>query len=479
MLKQDNLCLQKEQEELATSGIFHLFVKYAVPGVIGLLFLGIQAVIDGIVLSHFAGALALASVSLILPCYNFIIAAAIVTGIGCQTLVGLRLGQSDMRSANQALTTAFVFLLVFSAGMSALIFGLAPLIARCLGADTLLLEGSVSYIRTLVPFFPMLCLMFLGDYMLKIAGRPVRATIIMSVTVVLNIVLDLLFVGLWGWGISGAGLATGIAFTIGASCNVPSMFSRRQTVCVQRGRFRWRTLGQMLYNGSSEGISELSAGISVFLFNIVLMRTIGADGVAAFTVLAYILFIGVTVFLGISDGVIPIISYNHGSKRQKRVKAVTGLAVRTNLMIGVLLFVTLWLAGEQIVALFFKSDEAAVMNIAVKGASLYAFAFLFNGLNILASGYFTAIGDARKSVVISLCRGLVFISLGIYCLPRWFGGEGIWYVIPAAECCTLLVVLFLFFRENKRNLSGKVQLDKGVLMKDLDQDKARRVNKSA
>lgn len=450
MMQKEDLCLRREQQELATAGVTRLFVKYAVPGVIGLLFLGIQAVIDGLVLSHFAGARALASVNLILPCYNLIIAAALVTGIGCQTLVGLRLGQSDVRGANEALTTAFVFLTVFSAAMSALMFGLARPIAGWMGADASLLEGSVSYIRTLVPFFPMLCLMFLGDYMLKIAGRPVRATMIMSVTVVLNIVLDLLFVGRWGWGISGAGLATGIAFTIGACCNVPLMFDRRQTVCIQRGRFRLRTLGQMLYNGSSEGISELSAGISVFMFNIVLMRTLGADGVAAFTALAYILFIGVTVFLGISDGVIPIVSYNYGSGQQERVRAVAGLAARTNLIIGGLLFGLLWIAGERIVALFFRGDEAQVLDIAVKGASLYAFAFLFNGLNILASGYFTAIGNARKSVIVSLCRGLIFISLGIFWLPRWLGGEGIWYVIPAAECCTLLVVLFLFSRNDSR-----------------------------
>ena len=264
--------LDHSQAELATAGISRLFRRYALPGVIGLLFLGIQTVIDGIVLSHFAGARALASVSLILPCYNFIIAAALVTGIGCQTLVGLSLGRRDLQVANRALTTAFLFLTVFSIAGSILIFSFARPIAAWLGADETLLEGSVRYIRTMVPFFPMLCLMFLGDYMMKIAGRPVFATGIMSCTVVLNIVLDLLFVGLCGWGISGAGLATGIAFTVGACFNVPPMFRRRQTVCVQGGRFQWRLLWQMLYNGSSEGISELSAGISIFMFNLVLMR---------------------------------------------------------------------------------------------------------------------------------------------------------------------------------------------------------------
>lgn len=444
MVQKNDLCISREHVELTTTPIPRLFMKYAVPGVIGLLFLGIQTVIDGIVLSHFAGAGALAGVSLVLPCYNFIIAAALVTGIGCQTLIGLRLGQGDLRSANHALTTAFLFLSVFSLVVSGLIYGMAPLIAGGLGADDTLLPGSVCYIRTLIPFFPFLSLMFLGDYMLKVTGHPVRATCIMSATVALNIVLDLVFVGLWGWGIGGAGLATGFAFTAGACCNVPRMFNRKQTVCVQRGVFKIRMLGQMLYNGSSEGVSELSAGISVFMFNLVLMRYTGADGVAAFAALEYILFIGVTLFLGISDGVIPILSYNYGNGRPGRVKSLIWLAARTNLTIGILLFVILWFGGEQVVALFFKGNETEVLHIAVKGASFLAFAFLFNGLNILASGYFTAIGNAKMSVAVSLFRGLIFIALGIFWLPRWFGLEGIWYVIPVAEFCTLFVSIFLF-----------------------------------
>ena len=448
MMQSKDLSLNREHAELTEGNISRLFVKYAVPGVIGLLFLGIQAVIDGIVLSHFAGARALASVSLILPCYNFIIAAALVTGIGCQTLIGLSLGKADRQRANHALTTAFMFLAVFSVVGSLLIFWLARPIAMGLGADVELVEGSVDYIRTLVPFFPMLSLMFLGDYMMKIEGHPALATRIMSATVILNIVLDLLFVGHWGWGITGAGLATGIAFTVGACCNVPPMFNRQRTVYVQRGRFRWGLLGQMLYNGSSEGISELSAGISVFMFNLVLMHYIGADGVAAFTALEYILFIGVTIFLGIADGVIPIVSYNYGNGCCERVRAVGTLAAWTNLAIGLILFVILWIGGEQVVKLFFNEGETGVMKLAVKGAALYAFAFLFNGFNILVSGYFTAIGNAKWSVVISLMRGLVFIALGIYWFPRWFGLEGIWYVIPTAEFCTLLVALFLLRKDS-------------------------------
>lgn len=444
-MQKGNFSLAARQAELTGAGIPGLFMKYAVPGVVGLLFLGIQTVIDGMVLSHFAGTRALASVSLILPCYNFMVAAALVTGIGCQTLVGIKLGQHDVDSANRALTTAFLFLLAFSVAVSTLIYLFAYPIAGWLGADAALLDGSVRYIRTLIPFFPVLGLMFLGDYMLKLSGRPAYATAVMSGTVVLNILLDLLFVGVWKWGIAGAGLATGIAFTVGAFGNLPPLFKRSRPVCVQRGRFDRRLLGQMLYNGSSEGISELSAGISIFMFNLVLMRRVGAHGVAAFTALEYILYIGVTVFLGISDGIIPVISYNFGSGCLQRVKSVLRLAVRTNLFIGIFLFAALWLAGEQIVGLFFKSTDTEVLDLAVRGTGIFAFAFLFNGLNLLASAYFTAIGNAKMSVIVSLSRGLVFIAIGLLWLPGRFGLDGIWMVIPFAELCTLFVSALLMF----------------------------------
>lgn len=447
MVQDGILSITEKHAELTTARIRGLFWKYAIPGVVGLLFLGIQTVIDGIVLSHFAGSAALASVNLVLPCYNFMMAVAVVVAIGCQAFIGIKLGQSDVKASNNALHTAFYFLFIFSASVSVLIYSFSGNIADILGANAVLKGEAVAYMRVLVPFFPALTLMFLGDYMLKIAGRPFYATCVMTGTVLLNIVLDLILIGKWGWGSTGAGLATGIAFTMGALGNVPLMFDRKQHLCIRKGRFNWHILGQMFYNGSSEGVSELSAGISVFMFNLVLMKYIGADGVAAFTALGYVLFIGITVFLGISDGVIPIISYNFGNGRRDRVKNTVSLAARTNLVIGIVLFILLCMAGEELMSLFFKNNETEVLNIARKGAWVYAFAFLFNGLNILASGYFTAIGEAGFSVIVSLSRGLLFIALGLSVLPLWLGLDGIWFVIPVAEFCTLLISGWLFFRK--------------------------------
>lgn len=453
-MNKDKALFRQEREKLLLTGeIPRLFMKYALPGVAGLLFLGIQSVIDGIVLGRFVGANALASVNLVLPCYSLISAFAIVMGIGGQTLVSISLGRGDKQEANNALRSVFVFLLGMSVVVSLVIFLSAGKIASFLGANEVLLPDAVHYIRALVPFFPLLCAMFFGDYIIKAMGHPLYATSVMGMTVVLNIVLDLVFVAVLGWGVMGAGLATGIAFTMGACFNVPRLFSRHEVVAVQRGRYDQRLVWNAFYNGSSEGMSELSVAITVFLFNITMMRYLGESGVAAFTAINYILFIGTTVFLGISDGIIPIIGYNYGAGQQERIKSILKLAARTNSLIGIGLFLLL-LFGEQVIGLFFKDHGSEAFEIASRGVSIYCFAFLLCGLNILASSYFTAIGNAKISIIISALRGLVFVGIGILVLPAVFGIDAIWYDVPIAEICTLSVSFWLVRRSLFNNRSN-------------------------
>lgn len=454
-MNKDKALFRLEREKLLLTGeIPRLFMKYALPGVAGLLFLGIQSVIDGIVLGRFVGANALASVNLVLPCYSLISAFAIVMGIGGQTLVSISLGRGDKQEANNALRSVFVFLLGMSVVVSLVIFLSAGKIASFLGANEVLLPDAVHYIRALVSFFPLLCAMFFGDYIIKAMGHLLYATSVMGMTVVLNIVLDLVFVAVLGWGVMGAGLATGIAFTMGACFNVPRLFSRHEVVAVQRGRYDRRLVWNAFYNGSSEGMSELSVAITVFLFNITMMRYLGESGVAAFTAINYILFIGTTVFLGISDGIIPIIGYNYGARKQERIKSILKLAARTNSLIGIGLFLLLLLFGEQVIGLFFKDHGSEAFEIASRGVSIYCFAFLLCGLNILASSYFTAIGNAKISIIISALRGLVFVGIGILVLPAVFGIDAIWYDVPIAEICTLSVSFWLVRRSLFNNRSN-------------------------
>ena len=451
VIERADVYVSAEERELATRALPGLFAKFAIPGVIGLLFIGIQSIIDGVIVGHYVGAHALASINLVLPCYSFMAAIAIVMGIGCQTMIGICLGQADRRGANDAFTTALVFLLGFSSLVSVAVYTFAEDIAYLLGANEVLQGMAVSYIHAFIPFFPALSMMFLGDYVLKATGNPLFSMVILTSMVLMNVGLDLLFIAVLEWGVTGAGIATGIAFIFGASCSMWRLTRPNSLLPVSKGQFRYKLVWQMFYNGSSEGMSELSAGISVFLFNLTMMHYLGENGVAAFTATNYVLFIGTTIFLGISDGVIPIMSYNFGAKQYERVRLTLRMAVKINMTIGILICLGMIIGGEKLISLFFRNEDAEVMRIAAYGTSVYAFAFLMNGLNILSSSYFTSMGNAKISIIISLLRGLIFVVAGIILLPRFIGIEGIWFAIPLAELCTL-VISFLLVRGSLKKL---------------------------
>lgn len=439
--------LTKEEQLLATGNIGYLFRKFAIPGIIGLLFIGLQPMVDGAVLGNFVGSEALAGVNLFMPVYTFMSASAVIVGIGCQTIVSISLGERSYQQAQDALRTAFVFMLLYSLLMAGLCYWGAETLSGLLGANDRLKVYTVEYIRTFAPFFPFLTLIFIGDYLLKATGRPYFALSVLGLILLINVALDFLFIGVFGWSIQGAAWATGIALATSFGIMLPALMRKDGMVNLQRGRFSFRLLGQMLYNGSSEGLSELSAGITVFLFNWAMMNTWGENGVAAFTAVNYLLYLGVQLFVGLSDGIIPVFSYNFGAGNRTRMREALFMGFKTNALIGLCFFSLIFFGGNQLIPLFFNSGEQenvqAILSIASVGASFTAFAFFLNGANILSSSFFTSMGDARTSVIISLSRGLVLIATGIFLYPLLLGEKGIWLVIPAAETITFVYCCFL------------------------------------
>lgn len=437
----------KEEQMLATGNVGKLFIQFGIPGVLGLLLIGFQPMVDGLFLINFVGPDALAGVNLFVPVYTFVSALAVVVGIGSQTIVSLSLGEKNYATANDSFRTAGVFLAVFLLVLSAVCYAGAEPLSRFLGADADLQHYTVDYIRYLSPFLPVLALLFLGDYMLKATARPYLALSLLGLVLLLNIVLDYLLVAVMGAGVKGAALATGISLSVPLLLMAVLLLRKDNIVSFRKGKFRYKLLWNMLYNGSSEGLSELSAGITVFLFNNVMMDLFGKSGVAAFTSVNYLLYLGVQLYVGLSDGIIPILSYNYGAGNKERVRATIRLGRRTNLIIGLIFFALLFWGGTFLVGHFFGNTDAGdveiIKAIAVTGATYVAFAFFFNGQNILSSSLFTSMGDARTSVVISLMRGLLLVVIGIFILPLVFGNTGIWLVIPLSELVTLFYCLVI------------------------------------
>lgn len=440
----------KHELDLASAPIPKLFKQFAIPCVIGMLSIGIQSIIDGLVVGNMLGPNALAGVSLVLPLYSFIAALAVVIGVGSQTLVSIGQGQEDYAKAKNSMTTGIASIIGFCLVASGSILIWPKETVNILGGNEILEEFSIGYIKGLLPFLPIIGCAFYNDYMLRALGHPKISMTLMSLSVILNIIFNILFISIFNWGTFGVGFATGLAFTISVAISIYLLQHKSSKIKLFSGEFKSKLLWEMFYNGSSEGVSEFAGGATIFLFNLTLMKYLGEVGVAAFTIINYIYFLGVITLIGISDGVIPIISYNFGAKQYNRSKATLKLAMIVNASIGITLAMILAIFGPNIIEMFLGEEDQNVINIAAKGARIYAIAFMINWFNILTASFFTAITDAKRSVIISALRGIIFMSIAVTTIPMIFGIEYVWYSVPIAEALTLCISITLIYNLLKK-----------------------------
>lgn len=434
---------------LGKENITALFFKYSIPAIAGMLVLGLNTVVDGFFVGNYIGVHALASVNIAMPFFSLMIAVGVVIGIGTQSLVGRKLGEGDNKTASDAFTTSLILMLGVSLLLSIIAVGFTKQIAMFLGASAQLMPLVTTYIRYEGIFLPLLGIMFVLDYVLKVMGKPLYSMQVLIAAVVSHMLFNYLLIVQLGLGIKGAAVATGLGYGVAFIMAIFPFITGRTTLKLGKGSFKKDVAFTIIYNGSSEGLSEISTGITTLLFNITLMRYVGEVGVAAFTAVSYLSFVGNNILIGLSDGVGAIISYNYGSGKIERVKKVLTLTGFAAFAIGVSVFTGISLFAGEIIAIFLDAHNDTVLTFAVYGAKLYAFAFIVNGLNIVASGYFTAICNPKRAALIALSKGIVWISIGLVMLPKILGIKGIWLTVPVAEMLTLLLSLALLYNHFK------------------------------
>lgn len=437
---QDNQ--QNSQSNLSTETIPKLFIQIVIPSTIAMIIMGIQGMIDGLFLGNFIGANAMASANIAAPFLQIIMGFATVIAIGGNSFIGRMLGQNDVKIAQDIFKSAFLSLTFCSVSIMMIGFLFSNNIAALLGANDILLNGTSQYIKTIAISAPFVCLYMFFAFSNRITGRPELFLIASIVGVVANIILNYLFIVVMELDMMGAALATSSAYIIGFLINIPPMLNKNSIVNIFNGKFNTKLLGQLVYNGSSEGMTSISTAITVLLFNLTFMHFYGEEGVSAFTIISYISQMTTMIMFGIADGLTPIVSYNFGAKLNDRVKNIVCLGIISNFIIGVMAFLIVRNFGYTLIG-FFANGNENLIELTYNGAKVYAISFFASGINILISGYFTAIGDALKSVVVSSSRGLIFIIIGIFTLPYIFGVDGVWCVTPFADFITLIISILL------------------------------------
>lgn len=445
---------QNTEARLSGDKVGSLVARYSIPGAIAFVFFSIQSIVDGIIVGNFLGPDALASISLILPAYTIPSSFALILAIGVQAQMSIAMGNQDYLKSQTVLKTGGFSILAYSLLVTLLFNAFPGMLAELMGAKGDLFAGSLDYIHGVMPFMAAnYCFVFL-DSLLKTLGHPRFSMMMVVGFIVLNIVLSILFVTVFDLGTFGVGLATGVSITTGcvlSGCVVWKALRGNRNLRGKRGKFSWRLLGRIFYNGSSEGLTEIAMGVTIVLFNFTFLKYAGKEGVAAFAVTNYVIFVGACILLGVSNGTIPIISYNYGAGLWHRVRQTLKVVLRTNFIIGLVFFVILLLFGEYLISVFLDDSSQAIIDLAVHGSRIMGFAFLLNGFNIFSASFFTALDKAKWSLVLSSCRGLIFIVIGLLVLPSLFSINGVWMTVVVAELCTAAISLYLI----RKTLRGK------------------------
>lgn len=419
-----------------------LFFQFAGHALVSLLAITSASVIDGLFVGNLVGADALAAVTLLVPWLTLLFALGLVLAIGGSVRAGHLLGQQQRQAAGR-LFGAAVLAAALAVALAGLVITLWPeLLYRALNVPATLRPLVAEYLGVMKLALVVQIATMVAYYFVRADGHTGLATRALIAGALSNIALNALLVGGLKLGLAGAAWATLLAQLVQAW--LMARYLRRPGA--MRLRFRgwpWQDLRAALANGLSEGINEVSVGVMIWLVNWLMMRAQGADGVAAFSIVNYLMFIGVMTCYGIVDGVHPLVSHNLGAGQAQRARQVVKLAAITLAGLGLAMSTLLLLAGHRIPALFLGSGETAAMAQATTLIAIIWPLFLFNGFNMLIAVTFTALQRPLPSAIIAFSRSLV-LPAGLMLWLAWaFPSQPFLLALPLAEALTLVLALGL------------------------------------
>ncbi len=416
-------------------------VRYTLPTATMMVFTSIYGVIDGLFVSNFAGKEPFAALNLIYPFVMILGALGFMFGTGGTALVSKTLGEGKRDRANGLFS--MLVLATFAAGVlgSVVIIAGVRSVAEMMGASGTLADQAVLYGSIVALSMPFFVLQQSFQSYFSAAGKPKIGLAVIVVAGVANIALDALFIVGFGWGLAGAAIATAISEVLGGSIPV-IYFVRNNSSALRLVKpiVDFKALGKACVNGSSELVSNISMSLVAMLYNYQLMAILGADGVAAYGVIEYLMWIFISLFMGFSVGVSPLIAYQYGAKNTVELSSLFKKSLAIVGVLGIILTAAALTFARPIALLFVGYDEG-VITLVTHALSIYSWVFLLCGFSIFASAFFTALNNGLVSAAISFLRSLVFEIAAIIILPIFFGEMGIWSAIVVAEAASLIVAI--------------------------------------
>lgn len=424
-------------------------LKFAVPTIAMAVFMSFYTMVDGLFVSNLIGTTALSAINLTAPVIQVITAISTMLATGGSAVIMKKMGEQKQKEAREDFTFLILVNVVVGLVMTVLGYSLMETIFGSMGLSPEVAGYCTSYLsRYLLFTIPILLMNNFALYM--IASEKATLSLICSVTGgVLNIVLDYVFIGLLDMGISGAAIATGLGYSVTAVAGL-FVFSRKKSLLhFAKPTFRFKVLASAATNGCSEMATALVTGIITMMFNWTMLHYVGEDGVAAVTIIMYVLMFASSLYTGYSYGVAPMLSYYYGEKNHEKLKKLVSTSLK---VIGVISLVTVaasFAATKPLVSVFARPDNP-VYGLAVTGNRICTLALFFIGFNIFASGMFTALSNGIVSAILAFSRSFVFMLITMLILPVIWGVNGIWLATPVADLMALVLSALMFVKYRKR-----------------------------
>lgn len=417
------------------------FLRYLIPSVLNMIFLSFYTTIDGFFVSKYAGSDALAGINIVIPITCVIFGTSVMLATGAGAIIGERLGQKRSREANEIFS--FICLVLLGLSLFFTVGGIVLLEPICvfLGSSERLLPHVLPYAFVIFLGSVSMSFKLFFEYLVRTDGRPNMGMAMSLTGLVCNVVLDYIFVAKCGMGTLGAAWGTFLSITVSMLIGLV-YFLKFSHIRFCKPKIDWGVLTKSCTNGSSEMLTEMSTGITTFLFNLIIMKYYGEDGVAAVTIIMYIYYLFISFYMGIAVATAPIVSYNVGAENVEKIKETTRYSFVTIAVTSILILAVSLLCGRPIIHLFV--GDSNVFDLTWQGLKLFSPVFLFIGWNVFLSGYFTALGNGLVSALISTLRSLILVAAFILILPPIIGVSGIWLTMPLSETVTIFIAFFLY-----------------------------------
>ncbi|MEZ9869909.1 MATE family efflux transporter [Vibrio sp. 10N.261.51.C6] len=433
-----------------SNSISRQFWRYTIPTVAAMLVNGLYQVADGIFIGRYVGADGLAGINVAWPVIGSILGIGMLVGVGTGALVSIRQGEKDTQGAKQILATGLTLLLAITPIVSALLFLFADNFLLWQGAEGRVYELGLQYLHILIGASVFTLGSIAMPFLLRNDDSPNLATILMIVGAVINIVLDYLFIALYGWELMGAALATAIAQFVVTALGLAYFFSRRANL-----RLRWNELRlkldvipQIFAIGTSSFFMYAYGSMMVALHNALFSQYGDQLMIGAYAILGYIVTVYYLTAEGIANGMQPLVSYNHGARNQANIRKLLKISMMSSVLIGVAFVLLLNAFPREFVSVF-NSDEPQLVEYTVLGIRLHMFALALDGFLVVAAAYYQAVNKGSKAMFVTIGNMLIQLPF-LYIMPKLYGVPGIWIAYPLSNIALSVVVMVMLYKDLKK-----------------------------